>query len=82
LKLTQLGSLFLKTFFADVAVIAYYYIDYSHNGRCKVEPSHEDKECTFAPKINMYRNRNLGEFLDLQRGFVERKEMKLARMKE
>jgi hypothetical protein len=55
---------------------------HQNSSRYKVEPSKEDKECTFTPKINMYRNRNRGEFLDLQRGFVERKEMKLARMKE
>lgn len=52
------------------------------SSRCKMEPSEEDKECTFAPKINGYRNRNLGEFLDFQKGFVEKKEMKIARIKE
>ena len=55
---------------------------HQNSSRCKAEPSEEDRECTFAPKINGYRNRNLGEFLDFQKGFVEKKEMKLAKIKE
>jgi hypothetical protein len=46
---------------------------HENSSRCKIEPTEEDRECTFAPKINGYRSRNLGEFLDFQKGFVEKK---------